>query len=69
MEDHGPGTHLDSFETNDERPLIAGTCFSIEPGIYLPGEFGVRLEYDVYISPDRKVHITGGIQDEIVTLL
>lgn len=68
-EDHGPGTHLDSLETNDERPLIAGTCFSIEPGIYLPEEFGVRLEYDIYVSPDRKVYVTGGIQEEIVTLL
>lgn len=68
-EDHGPGTHLDSLETNDERPLMAGTCFSIEPGIYLPGEFGVRLEYDVYISFERKVYVTGGIQEEIVTLL
>jgi len=68
-DDHGPGTHLDSLETKDERPLIPGTCFSIEPGIYLPGEFGVRLEYDVYISPSGKVEVTGGIQEEIVTLM
>ena len=50
-------------------PILPGTCFSIEPGIYLPGEFGVRLEYDLYIHPDGKVEITGGVQDEIVCLL
>jgi len=69
MDAHGPGTHLDSLETNDDRPLIAGTCFSVEPGIYLPKEFGVRLEYDIYVSKEGEVHITGGIQEKIVTLL
>src|SRR3990172_5464734 len=68
-EDHGPGTHIDSLETLDERPLITRTCFSIEPGIYLPNEFGVRLEYDVYLEEGGTIRITGGIQDEIVTLL
>jgi Xaa-Pro dipeptidase len=65
---HGSGAHLDSLETVDQRELIPGTCFSIEPGIYLPGEFGVRLEYDVYIHLDRKVQVTGGVQVEITTL-
>lgn len=69
MQDHGPGAHLDSLETLDERVLLAGTCFSIEPGIYLPGVFGVRLEYDVYIDLDWSVTVTGGIQDEIELLL
>lgn len=68
MQLHGPGAHLDSLETMDERPLIRRICFSIEPGIYLPGEFGVRLEYDVYISEEGKVHITGGIQEAITCL-
>jgi len=68
-EDHGPGTHIDSLETLDERPLITRTCFSVEPGIYLPNEFGVRLEYDVYLEEGDTIRITGGIQDEIVTLL
>lgn len=67
--DHGPGAHLDSFETEDDRPLLTGTCFSIEPGIYLPSEFGVRLEYDMYLSRDKQAIITGGEQDEIVCLL
>jgi Xaa-Pro aminopeptidase len=68
-DDHGPGTHLDSIESIDERPLIAGTLFSIEPGIYLPGEFGVRLEYDVYLSRDKKIIVSGGIQDHIECLI
>ena len=64
-EDHGPGTHLDDLETHDTRRLLAGACFSIEPGIYLKGEFGVRLEYDVYLHPTGRVFVTGGIQEEI----
>jgi len=63
--DHGNGTHIDNFETHDTRLIIPGTCFSIEPGIYLPGEFGVRLEYDVFIHWDSKVQVTGGQQKEI----
>ena len=68
-DDHGPGTHLDSLETMDERPIVPGTLFSIEPGIYLPGEFGVRLEYDVYFSKDKKITISGGIQEQIKCLM
>jgi Xaa-Pro aminopeptidase len=64
--DHGPGAHLDSVETLDQRELIAGTCFSIEPGIYLPGEFGVRLEYDLYLGKGGRAEITGGIQDHLI---
>lgn len=64
-QDHGPGAHLDSLETLDTRPLIAGMCFSIEPGIYLPQEFGVRLEYDMYLAEEGASLITGGIQEEI----
>ena len=67
--DHGNGAHIDNYETQDRRQLLRGTCFSIEPGIYLPGEFGVRLEYDVIIRHDGLVQITGGIQEEIVCLL
>ena len=67
--DHGPGTHIDSLETLDLRELIPHTCFSIEPGIYLPGEFGVRLEYDILLGEAGKVEITGGIQEEILCLL
>lgn len=63
--DHGPGANIDNYETRDERELLGGTCFSIEPGIYLPGEFGVRLEYDVYLYPDNRVLVTGGVQEKI----
>lgn len=65
---HGPGAHLDSLETLDDRLLIPSTCFSVEPGIYLPGEFGVRLECDVYISPERKVIVSGELQQKIPTI-
>lgn len=66
---HGPGTHLDNLETQDTRELIPHTCFSVEPGIYLPGEFGVRLEYDIYLGDGGKAHISGGVQDELLCLL
>lgn len=64
--DHGNGAHMDNFETQDLRYLLPQTCFSIEPGIYLPGEFGVRLEYDVYLGKESEVLVTGGIQDQLV---
>ncbi len=66
--DHGPGAHIDSLETLDLRELIPHTCFSIEPGIYLPQEFGIRLEYDVYLGSDGKAEVTGGIEDELLCL-
>lgn len=66
---HGNGANLDSLETKDDRCLLPRTCFSIEPGIYLPGQFGIRSEVDVYLS-DRDVHVFGQpIQTEIVPIL
>ena len=62
---HGSGANIDNFETHDTRPILPGTCFSIEPGIYLPGEFGVRLEYDICIHPDGRPEVTGGIQTRL----
>lgn len=47
---HGSGPHLDNFETADERTLIPGVGFSVEPGIYLPGRFGMRSEINVHIG-------------------
>jgi len=47
---HGSGPHLDNFETADERALIPGVGFSVEPGIYLPGRFGIRSEINVYLA-------------------
>lgn len=47
---HGSGPHLDNFETADERTLIPGVGFSVEPGIYLPGRFGMRSEINVHMG-------------------
>ncbi len=63
---HGNGANLDNFEMRDERPLIPRTCFSIEPGIYLP-EFGVRTEIDCYVSADGAT-ATGAVQRSIVEI-
>lgn len=49
---HGSGPHLDDFETHDVRELLEGVAFSVEPGIYLPGRFGVRSEINVVLGPD-----------------
>jgi len=66
QEIHGPGAHLDNLETHDERLLLANTCFSVEPGIYLP-EFGVRSEVDMRTAPG-KAWVTGKIQKELVRI-
>lgn len=47
---HGSGPHLDNFETADERILIPGVGFSVEPGVYLPGRFGIRSEINVFVA-------------------
>ncbi len=65
QEDHGNGAHMDNLETHDERQVLRRTCFSIEPGIYLP-EFGIRSEVNVYIDGDGQVHVTGGTPQERV---
>ncbi|MDE3178764.1 MAG: M24 family metallopeptidase [Acidobacteriota bacterium] len=64
---HGNGANMDNFETHDSRRLIPGTCFSVEPGIYLK-DFGVRSEVDVYVD-DRSARITGEAQEAIVPIL
>lgn len=68
QEVHGNGANLDNLETHDERRIVKRTCFSVEPGIYLP-EFGVRLEVDVFVDADGQVHVTGGVQTEVVPIL
>jgi Xaa-Pro dipeptidase len=47
---HGSGPHLDDYETHDDRVLLPGVGFSVEPGIYLPGAFGIRSEVNVYMT-------------------
>jgi len=61
---HGSGANLDNLETHDERLLLPNTCFSVEPGIYLP-EFGVRSEIDMMTSVG-KAWVTGRLQRELV---
>ena len=67
QEIHGNGANMDGLETRDDRKIIAHTCFSIEPGIYMP-EFGMRTEVNVYVG-EREARVTGGIQEEILPLL
>jgi len=64
---HGNGANMDGLETKDIRRIIPRTCFSIEPGIYLP-EFGIRSEVNVYVG-DREACVTGAVQNEVLPLL
>jgi len=67
--DHGQGANMDNLETHDSRRLLAMTGFSIEPGIYLPGEFGVRTEVNIALTP-AAAEVTGGEpQRELLRLL
>ncbi len=67
---HGSGANMDNLETRDERTIIPETSFSIEPGIYFMGDFGVRSEINAYISKDRKVIIPGEPrQQEVIRIL
>jgi len=68
QETHGNGANMDNLETREERRVLPRTCFSIEPGIYLP-EFGVRSEVNVYIDGKGTVHVTGGDPQTSVTPL
>ncbi len=65
---HGSGPHLDNYETHDDRKLIAGVGFSVEPGIYLPGRFGVRSEINVYLGSDGPEVTPGEPQQAIVPI-
>ena len=63
---HANGANMDDLEIHDERQILANSCFSIEPGIYLP-EFGVRSEVNVLVRP-KAAEVTGKIQREIVII-
>jgi Xaa-Pro aminopeptidase len=67
QEVHGSGANMDGLETRDVRRVIPRTCFSVEPGIYLP-EFGIRSEVDVYVG-ENSAEVTGAEQTEILKLL
>ena len=64
---HGNGAHLDDYETHDDRQLLPGTGFTVEPGVYL-ADFGVRTEINVFRG-DREAVVTGPCQNAIVPLL
>ena len=66
QEVHGNGANMDNLENHDERRVAPWTCFSIEPGVYLPG-FGVRSEIDMFVGDDE-ARVTGEIQREMVLL-
>ena len=63
---HANGANMDDLEVHDERQILPNSCFSIEPGIYLP-EFGVRSEVNMLVRP-KAAEVTGKIQSEIVTI-
>ena len=63
---HGSGAHLDNLETHDERRLLPFTCFSVEPGIYLP-QFGVRSEVNMMTS-QYEAKVTGRVQEELLRI-
>jgi Xaa-Pro aminopeptidase len=63
---HGNGVHLDDYETHDDRRVLPGTGFTVEPGLYFE-HFGVRTEINVYRG-DRDATVTGECQQELVTL-
>jgi Xaa-Pro dipeptidase len=65
---HGSGPHLDNLETRDERLLVPGVAFSIEPGIYIPGKIGMRTEVNVYIVPGEAVVTPAEYQQELLVV-
>jgi Xaa-Pro aminopeptidase len=64
---HGSGPHMDDYETRDDREILPGCGFSVEPGIYLTGEFGVRSEVNVYWSPNGPVITPTSPQTDLIT--
>jgi Xaa-Pro dipeptidase len=73
VEIHGNGAHLDNLETHDERLLLPNTCFSVEPGLYFPGEFGVRNEINMVTRSaggghGPQAHVSGPRQDQLFRL-
>lgn len=64
---HGNGANLDNLEAHDTRFILPNTCFSVEPGIYFPGEFGVRSEVNMVARPG-KAEVTGPRQTELVRI-
>jgi len=68
-EDHGNGANMDNLESQDNRRLMTGTCFSIEPGVYLKDKFGVRSEVNVYLAESEAIVTGQPIQSHITPIL
>jgi Xaa-Pro aminopeptidase len=66
---HGSGPHIDNLETREERLLIPGVAFSIEPGVYIPGEIGMRSEVNMFITPDRAVVTPEPAQRDLIVAM
>ncbi|HYP13145.1 MAG TPA: M24 family metallopeptidase, partial [Bryobacteraceae bacterium] len=64
---HGAGANMDNYETHDERRIVQSTCFSIEPGVYLP-DFGIRSEVNVFVEAAGG-RVTGEKQHSLLTLI
>ena len=63
---HGAGPHLDNRETREERTLVPGIGFSIEPGVYLPGELGMRSEVNAFLQPGRAIITPAEYQRDLI---
>lgn len=63
---HGNGVNIDNLETRDERQIVPGCCFSVEPGIYLEGSMAARTEINMFIRHDGVPEVTGEVQQELV---
>ena len=63
---HGSGPHLDNLETRETRALIPGVGFSIEPGLYIPGELGMRSEVNAFLEPGRALITPTEYQRELI---
>jgi Xaa-Pro aminopeptidase len=68
QEVHGNGANMDNLETHEERLVLRRTCFSVEPGIY-QAAFGVRSEINVFVDASGQVHVTGGLQRQVLPIL
>ena len=65
---HGSGPHLDNLETREERLLVPGVAFSIEPGVYIPGEIGVRSEVNAYVGDGELIVTPDNYQRELMVV-
>lgn len=65
---HGNAVHIDNLETKDERLLVPGICFSVEPGIYFEGEMAVRTEIDCFITLGGEVVVAGDEQEDLILI-